>query len=335
MLSKPLVTSVIMVNYQTPDLVISSLNTVCDQKNYLNGGKVIVVDNASSDDSAKKIQAAIKAKNWSSWVTVLHADRNGGFAFGSNIGIKHALSLPQSADYLMLLNPDTLLRQNALEAMVAFMQAQPNAGVVGSRLENKNGNIECSAHQFPSPMSELLDGARLHVLSRMLAKFEVTPKLSNEAHHCDWVSGAAMMIRRSVIDDIGLLDEAYFLYFEEVDFFQRLAKTHWQTWYLPSAVVMHIEGAATGVKVSKRRPQYWFDSRRRYFVKHYGVLGLIGADTLWLLGRFSFKFRRLLKLGAQGRMADVPKFTSDMILGDIKALLNGQVCNIKQEKAVA
>jgi N-acetylglucosaminyl-diphospho-decaprenol L-rhamnosyltransferase len=324
------VTSIVTVNFRTPELVIESIRSVAAHGAVLNGGKLVVVDNHSGDGSAEKIQSAIVSQGWQSWVKLLRAERNGGFAYGNNVGIKHLLSISPQDDYLMILNPDTLVRGNAIGELIRFLDAYPKVGVVGSRLENANGSIECSAHQFPSPLGELLDGARLGLLSKWLARYEVTPALRHDAYQCDWVSGSSMMVRRQTLEEVGFLDEAFFLYFEEVDFFQRIAKTPWQVWYLPQSVVMHIEGVATGIKVAKRRPSYWFDSRRRYFVKHYGVTGLFAADFLWSIGRFSYKVRRLLGLGAKNTSIDPPKLTWDILTGDFLAILSGQVCKIKQ-----
>ena len=310
-------------------MVIDGLNVLSDQKECLNGGKVIVIDNFSEDGSAHKIESAINNAGWSFWVEQLNMPRNGGFAYGNNAGIKYAIGGENKADYLVLLNPDTLVRPNAIEELIKFMEMHPNVGVAGSRLENVEGRIECSAHQFPSPVGELLESARLGFLTKFFAKFEVTPALRDVPHPCDWVSGSSMIIRRQVIEEIGYLDEEFFLYFEEVDFFQRIAKTKWQVWYVPSSVVMHIEGASTEIKVAKRRPSYWFESRRRYYVKHYGVLGLIAADALWTLGWLSYKLRRTLQLGTFGPLTEPPWLTFDILFGDVKALFSQKIWTIK------
>ncbi|MBC7756003.1 MAG: glycosyltransferase family 2 protein, partial [Bdellovibrio sp.] len=140
-----------------------------------------------------------------------------------------------------------------------------------------------------------------------------------------WVSGASMMIRRQLINEIGLLDENFFLYFEEVDFFHRAKVAGWQTWYVPVAKVMHIEGAATGIKSAKRRPQYWYDSRRRYFIKHQGVFALVCADILWGLGRLSYVLRRAIKFGGQGDNTDPKWLAWDLLAGDAKSLVTGKI----------
>ncbi|MEO7344740.1 MAG: glycosyltransferase family 2 protein [Methylotenera sp.] len=327
-MNKKPVTWIITINYRTADLVIESLRALVPQRGALEGGQVIIVDNASGDGSNEKILSAVQSEGWSSWVSVVPMGRNGGFAFGNNIGFSQALSSTNHVDYLLLLNPDSSARPGAIEKLVTFMNKHPNVGIAGSQLENEDGGIECSAHTFHSPISELLEGARLGLLTKYLSNHEVTPPFRNEAHACDWVSGSSMMIRRKVIEDIGIMDEGFFLYFEEVDFFQRAAKAGWQTWYVPESIVMHIEGASTGIKSTKRRPAYWYNSRRRYFVKHYGVSGLILADLLLSIGRLTFFIRRFLRLGAQGKQLDPDCFMFDLLWGDLCAFLTGKIWRI-------
>ena len=297
------------------------LASINQQNDALNGGRVIVVDNNSQDGSAEKLANYVQKNDLNSWIEIVQMPRNGGFAYGCNAGIKCVLVLDSAANYVMLLNPDTLVRENAIATLSHFMDANHQVGIAGSQIENSEGGVENSAHRFHSLMGEFLEGVRLGILSRLFSKYETTPVLKTGNFQCDWVSGASMMIRRQLIQDIGLLDEGFFLYFEEVDFFYRAAKAGWQTWYLPAAKVMHIEGAATGIKSAKRRPKYWYDSRRRYFIKHHGVLGLVCADALWGIGRFSYLLRRLIRLGAQGQSKD-PKFLAwDLLVGDAKAIL--------------
>ena len=327
-MSKKLVTWIITINYRTADLAIQSLHALAPQKDALEGGQVVIVDNASGDGSVEKILAAIQKEDWFSWVRVVPMSHNGGFAFGNNVGFSQALSSENHVDYLLLLNPDSAVRPGAIEKLITFMNEHPDVGIAGSRLENLNGGIECSAHSFHSPISELVEGARLNLITRYLSAHEVTPPLRDEAHRCDWVSGSSMIIRRKVIEDIGVMDEGFFLYFEEVDFFQRSAKAGWQTWYVPESVVMHIEGASTGIKSTERRPAYWYNSRRRYFLKHYGVNGLITADLLLSIGRLSFYLRRMLRLGAQGKQQDPKWFILDLLWSDLRAILTGKIWRI-------
>lgn len=253
--------AIVSVNYKTAELALKSCTLLVEQLNP--NCIVFIVDNFSEDGSSQTIAKHIKENNWSNQVKLIAMPKNGGFAYGSNAGIREALKL--GCDYVMLLNPDTEIRSGAIETLAQYLDKHLEVGIVGSQLENQEGGTENSAHHFHSPIGELLESARLGVLTKLLSKYEVTPSRQSIAHQCDWVSGSSMMIRRKVFDDIGLLDEIYFLYFEEVDFFFRAKKAGWQTWYVPDSKVMHIEGASTGIKFRKRRPSYWYESRRRVF----------------------------------------------------------------------
>lgn len=317
------------VNYRTPDLTCNAIDSVIRSTKQHDEIRMYVVDNDSQDNSVAFINEYIENKKQDN-VSLLIKSKNGGFAYGSNVGIRNALK--DNADYILLLNPDTQVREGAIEALVEFLETHSDVGVAGSQLENLDGEIENSAHNFHSPLSELIESARLGFLSRLFPKSEITPPRQQSPHQCDWVSGASMMVRSDVFDDIGLLDESYFLYFEEVDFFFRAQQAGWQTWYVPDSKVMHIEGAATGIKSTKRRPRYWYESRRRFFVKHYGVFGLILADIFWTVGRTSYLLRRFLKLGAQKESNDPKWMMYDLLIGDIWSIVSTRAWRLPKEK---
>lgn len=321
---------IIIVNYRTADLVVDCLLSLSSQINDLFGGRVLVIDNASGDGSVIKMNQAIEREGWSAWASVLPSDHNGGFAYGNNAGIRAALGSSNEVDYVMLLNPDTIAKEGAVRGLLDFMVRHPHAGIAGSLLENAEGGVECSAHRVHSPLSELEAGARLGLLSRFLCRYVVSAYPCVEAHQCDWVSGASLIMRRSVLEQVGPMDDGYFLYFEEVDYCWRAKQAGWEVWYVPQSRVMHLEGASTGIRApAKRRAKYWYDSRRRFFIKHYGVIGLIAADVLWATGRITLLLRRFLGLGG-GSAEDPTGFMSDLLWGDLKAFLTGQVWNIRR-----
>lgn len=263
---------------------------------------------------------------------MLPLERNGGFAFGNNAGIRTALSAPGRIDYVMLLNPDTVCDGGAIRALVEFMDSHPQAGIAGSRLEDPAGGIQCSAHNAPSPLGELESTAGLGLLSRALRRHAVSPPMRQAAHECHWVSGASLMVRREVFEQVGFLDEGFFLYFEEVDFCVRARGAGWKVWFVPDSRVVHLEGASTGIhSPGRRRPGYWYDSRRRYFVKHFGVGGLVLADALWGLGRVVFLLRRSLQPEAVRASGDPRRFALDLLWGDLHAILTGTTGRIERE----
>jgi GT2 family glycosyltransferase len=141
-----------------------------------------------------------------------------------------------------------------------------------------------------------------------------------------------MAIRREVLDAIGPFDEGFFLYYEEVDFCRRAREAGWSCWLAAEARVIHLEGAATGIRAARQRlPPYWFASRRRFFVKAYGIGGLLLADLLWALGRASLVLRRAVGLGGRGNQPYEPiRMASDLLLGDLRAALMGELVRISR-----
>lgn len=323
---------IVIVNYGTADLAVDSLHSIAAQIAEVPDLRTVVVDNDSGDGSVEKLRGVITQEGWGGWAFVLPLDCNGGFAFGNNAGIRESLRSTRHVNYVMLLNPDTIVRSGAIRALVDFMDSHQRVGIAGSLLENAEGAAECSAHNAPSPLGELASGARLGMLSRVLHRYVVTPPMRDAAHECDWVSGASLIIRRNVFDAIGMLDEGYFLYFEEADFCLRARNAGWKIWFVPESRVVHLEGASTGIRnIVRRRPQYWYDSRRRYFVKHFGVFGLILADALWVVGSTSLMLRRMLRLGYGGTKQDPKWFAFDLLWGDFQSIFTGKILEISRK----
>lgn len=305
-------------------MVLDCLRSIAPQRAGFDVLHIVVVDNDSGDGSYEMISDAVSREDWEAWVSVVASGRNGGFAYGNNVGIRLALEASQRPDFVMLLNPDTIVPAGALQKLLHFMQSNQLVGIAGSLLENGEGGPECAAHNAPSPVGELVSAANLGMLSRLLHRYVVTPPIRDESHECEWVSGASFMVRREVFEKIGLMDEEFFLYFEEVDFCTRARRDGWHVWFVRESCIVHLEGAATGIRhMARRRPRYWYDSRRRYFIKHFGISGLIFADMLWAAGRLSLAIRSLFGLGKGGRV-DGPKwFAFDLLWGDMRFLLGG------------
>ncbi|MDB5809265.1 MAG: hypothetical protein JWN94_1387 [Betaproteobacteria bacterium] len=321
---------IVVVNYRTAALAIDCLHSIAAELPAFAHLHTVVVDNASNDGSVEALRAAIEANQWQVWASVIASERNGGFAYGNNVGIKHALNAAERPDYVMLLNPDTIVRPGALRALVDFMDSHSRAGIAGSLLENGDGTTDCSAHNAFTPLGELVAGANLGALSRALDRYAVSPPTQKIAHRCDWISGASLMVRSKVFAEIGLLDDNYFLYFEEADFCLRTRQAGWEIWFVPESRVVHLEGAATGIReVVRRRPRYWYESRRRYFIKHFGLSGLLRADALWAIGRTSLAVRRALRLGRGGAGQDPKWYALDLLWGDLRSILDGRTWQIR------
>ena len=322
---------IVIVNYRTGPLVIECLASLVGERAALRGGRVVVVDNASGDDSVATIATAIESNGWGDWAEVLALPLNGGFSYGNNHAIRRAREHDPQLGLVVLLNPDTTVLAGAMAELIGHFDRHPRAGIAGASIENEHGVLQPSAHPFHSPLAELDSAAQLGVLTAMLGARSLSKPATTELQAIDWASGACLAVRAEVFDAIGMFDEGYFLYFEETDFCLRAKKAGWSCWLVPSARVRHVEGAATGIcEATRRRPAYWFDSRRRFFVKAHGVVGLLLADVLWSLGRASFVLRRAVGLGgAPKHNAEPRRFAFDLWWGDIKALVTGDLRKAK------
>ena len=317
---------ILIVNYRTGLLVVDCLASLISELPALQGGRVIVLDNASGDDSVAQIGAAIAGRGWGAWAELIPLPRNGGFAYGNNRALERVRALDPAFGAVVCLNPDTTVRRGALAALLGQFSAAPRAGIVGALIEDEGGVRQRAGHDFPSPLGELESAAQLGVLSRALAPGEASESRADAPRRFDWVSGACFAVRREVIDQIGAFDEGYFLYFEETDFCLRAQRAGWSCWNVPQAEVIHFEGASTGINIpAQRRPAYWYASRRRFFLKAYGVTGLLAADLLWAIGRCTLLLRRSLGLGGrQGQTREPRKVFRDLVGGDLRALLKGE-----------
>jgi N-acetylglucosaminyl-diphospho-decaprenol L-rhamnosyltransferase len=290
---------IVIVNYRTAGLTSACLQSLVGELDTLRDAHVIVMDNASGDDSVTRITRAVTDLGLSERVMVMPLARNGGFAFGNNEAIRHAQAHLEPFEYVLLLNPDTIARPGAVEKLVEFMDSHPRVGIGGSRLEDPDGTSQRSAFRFHTIASEFEGGLQLGIVSKLLARSVVAPPCPTEACRTDWVAGASMIVRAKVLHDVGLLDEQYFMYFEEVDFCRRATRAGWPTWYVPESRVVHLVGQASGVtdphQQRKRRPGYWFESRRRYFVKNYGRAYASLADAAWAGGYVLWRLRRRLQ----------------------------------------
>jgi hypothetical protein len=198
------------------------------------------------------------------------------------------------------------------------MNEHPDVGIAGSRLEDPDGTPQYSAFRFHTVFSELDYGLRLGIVSKLLTRWNATLPISEHACQTDWVAGASMLIRREVFETAGLMDEEYFMYYEEMDFCLQAKKAGWNCWYVPQSHVVHLVGQSSGVtdtkRAPKRLPQYWFDSRRRYFVKNYGWLYTALADASWASGFALWSLRRVIQRKPDD---EPPKLLSDFLRNSV------------------
>ena len=300
---------VVIVNYRTAGLAIDCLRSIAHEVDVIPGTQVVVVDNASGDSSAERIASAIHSEGWSEWASTLALATNRGFAAGNNAAIRPAMAASHPPDWFLLLNPDTLVRPSALQALLDRAGAQPRAGIVGSQLENPDGTLQGSAFRFHTILTEFDGALRLGFVSRLLRRRSLVMPPSEQACRAGWVSGASLLLRREMLEDVGLLDEGYFLYYEEVDLCLRSARAGWECWHEPRSRVVHLVGASTGADFTARRlPSYVFDSRRRYFTKNHGRLYAALADLAWIGAHLTWRLRMWMQrrpgLAAPGMLRD-------------------------------
>jgi GT2 family glycosyltransferase len=282
---------VVIVNYRTAGLTVDCLRSLVGEREEMGERlSVVVTDNLSPDDSVGKIRAAVEENGWGSWVRVMPLGRNGGFAYGNNEAVRELLK--GDVDYVHLLNPDTVAHPGAVRELVEFMDRNPRVGITGSRLEYPDGRVQVSRFRFHSVLGEVNDGLKLGVVTRALSEYVVAPESPAGAARADWVSGASFLVRTGVFREIGLLDERYFMYYEETDFCLRASRAGWECWYVPASRVIHLQGQATGGPGGKRVPAYFFDSRRWYFVKNHGRARAALADAAYAVSFAVWRARR-------------------------------------------
>lgn len=315
---------VVIVNYRTAALVVDCLRSLQDQVLAHGNTRVTVVDNVSGDGSADVIDAAIHDSGWAPWATLVRAPLNGGFAYGNNVAVRPALNSAQAPDFFWLLNPDTVVQPGALQGLVGFAREHPEAGICGSGIDDPDGTPWPFAFRFPSAIGNLESGLRLGVVTRLLKRWAVVQRMNDQPARVDWVSGCSMLVRREVFETVGLMDEGFFLYFEETDFCLAAQRAGWQCWFTPAGRVTHISGQSTGVTGSqaavKRLPAYWHESRRRYWIKNHGRARAALADSLWLAGFVLWRMRRVIQRKAD---PDPPHLLRDFVRHS--ALLRGDL----------
>jgi GT2 family glycosyltransferase len=288
---------VVVVSYRVTDLTIDCLRSLSTEIHRVPRARVAICENGTGGDAAQRIQGAIDREGWGEWATLEAIHPNLGFTGGNNVILRPALSSPDPPDYFHLLNADTVVRPHALDAMIDFLDAHPHVGIAGSRLEDPDGTPQRSAFRFQTPLSEFERGARLGLVSKLLANWVVAPPPPVEATRTDWVAGASLFVRRQVFEQIGVLDEDYYTYFDDIDLCFNAAKAGWQTWYVPQSRVVHLVGQTTGVGAGKlkRFPQYALQARRHHFLKNYGPFYAALADAAYLTGFGLWRLRRVFQ----------------------------------------
>jgi len=247
--------SVIIVNWNTKDLLCQCLDSLTQRVEGIEM-EILVVDNGSTDGSVTAVRGNFPG------VRLIENPGNMGFAKANN----HALSISKGR-YLLLLNPDTQVKDEAIERMLSFMNAHAKAGLVGAQLLNADGTKQNSIANFPSLATELLNKNLLRWL--FPEKFPGKERDYPGPIEVDSVIGACMLVRREVLEQVGLLDEVYFLFLEETDWCYRMKKAGWKIYHIPQAEILHFQGKSAEAEKGKARIEY-YRSRYHYFRKNRG-----------------------------------------------------------------
>ncbi len=261
----------IIINWNTRDLLracLRSLQAYIGNERY----EILVVDNGSSDGSVEMIKTEFPQ------VRVLALEKNLGFTGGNNAGLEVA-----RGKYLLLLNSDTEVLGNALETMCDYLDEHPEVGALGAKLISPDGSVQESCRRFPSHKTALFNRKSLLTKwfpeNRYSKSYLMTDEERSETREVDWVMGAALMTRRTVVDQVGALDPAFFIYAEDVDWCLRMHQAGWKIVYLPAAEILHhyeVTIKAVPFKMNlERHKSMW-----HYYRKHYRGGILLDALTL-------------------------------------------------------
>lgn len=263
--------SVIVVSWNVSKLLNVSLETLRRDIAGIDA-EVFVVDNASADGSADMV------RKLHSWVHLLANDSNLGFAAANNQALKLA-----KGEYVLLLNPDTEVRAGAIPRLIEFLENHPKAGIVAPQLINSDGSIQRSCRAFPTFLAmlyELVGLSKLFPNNPAFGAYKMLDFNHEELREVDQPEGACLLLRRKVIDEVGSLDEGFFMLFEEVDWCYRIKKSGWEIWFDPEAKVVHHYGQS----IKQVKAKMILSSHRglyRFWNKHY-------ARGRWYLGAFVY-----------------------------------------------
>jgi len=258
--------SIIIVNWNTKDFLKKCLDSILLCKKDFDY-EIIIVDNSSTDQSQKIIENyKLKAENLK---TILN-EKNLGFAKAVNQGIKLS-----KGEYILILNPDTTLKEDTLEKIVDFMEKNQSCGILGGKILNPDGTIQLSVRKFPNLCSQVLILLKIHhflLKIRCLRNYFALDFDYSKTQEVDQVMGSFFLIRSKVIKEIGLFDEKFFLWFEEVDFCKRAKNKGWKIYYYPQAEIFH-QKAGSFSQVFPLKNQWRFNkSLLYYFKKHHSFL---------------------------------------------------------------
>jgi GT2 family glycosyltransferase len=257
--------SIVIVNWNTREYLRKCLESVFRYAGNLDY-QLIVIDN-HSQDSSQELLSSLRLLN--DKIEVVLNKKNLGFAKAVNSGLRRA-----KGEYILLLNPDTQIKETTLEKSIKFMDDHSHCGVMGGKILNPDGSIQPSIRKFPTFLSQLFILLKLHHFTKnqSLKEYFSYNFDYSRTQEVDQVMGAFFLIRKSILEIIGYFDERFYLWFEEVDFCRRAKNANWRIFYYPEAEIVHTGGASFSQKISIRNQWQFNKSLLYYFKKHSGHL---------------------------------------------------------------
>lgn len=282
--------SVLVVNYNTAHLLADMWASLMAARDRLSL-QVVLVDNASRDDSVRRLREEPAYRD----VALIENPTNVGFGRANNQAVPLA-----TGRYLLLLNTDAFVSPDTLRKTVDYLDAHPDVGLLGVKLVGRDGELQPSCRYFPTPWNVFLARtglARLFPRVRMVDDFSWDHASPRE---CDWVPGCYLLVRREVVEQVGLFDPRYFLYYEEVDFCRRAREAGWKLVFYPHTQVVHLGGESAKsdaplTSAGRQISALQIESELLYFRKHHGLAGLAVYVVLSWLGDLLNATKWLLK----------------------------------------
>lgn len=282
--------SVSIVNFNAGDYLLDCLSSLESIKDEVDNLEIIIVDNASTDNSIEVVRK--KFPN----ITYILNESNLGFGKAHNIALKKAKN-----EYLLILNPDSKILKGTLKHMLSFMEENPNVGAASALVEKEDGSMDLASHRgFPTPWASFLyyvlgNDSLYHLKNRDLSK----------THEVDSIVGAFFLTRKSILEKVGYFDEDYFMYGEDLDLCLRIKNAGYRVMYVPEVKILHYKGVSSGLKkhsqditsankeTKLRAFNAFYESMKIFYKKHYAKkypailnwLILLGVDLKWFLAK--------------------------------------------------
>lgn len=262
--------SVVVVSFNTRGVLESCLRALLSSEGVQL--EVFVVDNASMDGSAEMVEQRFPA------VTLVRSPENRGFAAANNLAIPRA-----RGRYILLLNPDTVVQAGTVATLAGFLDLHPDVGITGPRVLNADGSLQSCGYWYPTLLGEIRLSKNVNRILRLVLGENRPDPDPTRPTKVDWVDGCCLMIRRRVVEQIGLLDEQYFLYAEELDWCRSARKGGWEIMTCPAAQMTHLRGTSTE-HVKDAALAGLVETRLRYYRKHDGLATAILVSLVYAAG---------------------------------------------------